>query len=382
MNKYSIIAIVLSTQLISVTTAGGAEIGSALVEKINALRTARGATETVKLPERPPAAEPVSATTAVLATAGEAEVDLADPDGVLAGLEKRRPADAIDWQPIAALSETANGHDGFGEAMKAPGLVVSPGGETFFLEPRERRISLVDPANGQMSVFTRDTSPGLIEVADAAVLSDGSLVLADNSRQAVFLFKNFRHAATAGLVGERRLFRFIRHVFALPDGRFGVTDTGADRSFIFSSAGDLLSELNGVVEPVWLAGKLVRLVTDDRRVRAVSVDPATGRESPLFTYNPPAGQIPLDARAIGTTASGNELAILVSEGIGNADNLAWSRVLRYRAGTLRTASVLPDLSFDLSGRRSCIMTDLGGTAKLVSIRQATSGTGLFTADLR
>lgn len=381
MNKYNSIALVLLA-LLSSSAAGGAEIGSSLVDRINALRKARGATETVKLPPRPPVIAPAPAPEAVPIPVGEAETDFADPDGVLAGLESRRPADAIDWRPVTALPESTSGHDVPGEAMKTPGLLVSPGGETFLLEPRERRISLVDPATGRLTVFARDASPGLIETADAAVLSDGSLILADNSRQAVYLFKSFRHAATIGLIGERRLFRFIRHVFALPDGRFGVTDTGANRSFLFSSAGDLQLELSGIVEPVWVAGKLVRLVTDERRVKAIAIDPATGRESPIFTYDPPAGHVPLDARAIGTAASGNELDILVSEGAGDADHLAWSRVLRYRSGTLQTASVLPDLSFDLSGRRSCVLADRGGTARLVSLRQTAAGTGLFTAELR
>ncbi|HEY9068620.1 MAG TPA: hypothetical protein VIV61_00060, partial [Candidatus Ozemobacteraceae bacterium] len=265
--------------------------------------------------------------------------------------------------------------------LQSPGLIVAPDGTPYLLEPHERRLSLLDPATGHLSLSARDTAPGLIEIADAAVLADGGLALADNRRQAVHLFRSFRHAATVGLVGERRLFRFIRHVFPLPSGRFGVTDSGANRSFLFGPGGELQAELPGIVEPVWLAGSLVRLVTDDHQVRALSVDPASGRESPLFTYTPPPGQIPLDARVVGTSANGSELAILVSEGAGDADHPAWSRVLRYRSGTLRTASVLPDLSFDLSAKRSCILTDRGGQTLLISLRATTAGAGLFAARL-
>ncbi len=365
------------------TAAADAGIGSDLARKLETLRAARAArTASAPAPLRPPSVPlppaAVTAATPAVATATDAEPDLADPDGVLSGLSTRRPADAIDWQPLTALPAAP---DGIEETLQAPGLVVSADGTPYLLEPHERRISLLDPATGRLSLSARDTVPGLIEIADAAVLADGGLALADNRRQAVHLFRSFRHAATVGLIGERRLFRFIRHVFPLPGGRFGVTDSGANRSFLFSAGGDLVAELPGTVEPVWLAGSLVRLVSDDHQVRALAVDPSTGRETSLFTYAPPPGQIPLDARVIGTAAGGSELAVLVSEGAGDADHPAWSRVLRYRAGALRTASVLPDLSFDLSGKRSCILTDRGGQALLIALRASTAGTGLFAARL-
>ncbi|NLI78072.1 MAG: hypothetical protein GX442_16765 [Candidatus Riflebacteria bacterium] len=323
------------------------------------------------------AAGPLSGT--ISGTAPAAETDLADPDGILDGLAARPPADAVPWKPVATLGE---GKDLVpADPAAAPSLFVGAGGEPFLLEPRQRRISRLDPVSGQRVVFARDDSPGLLDIADAAVLPGDRLVLADNRRQAVFLFQAFRHTATIGLLGERRLFRFIRHVFALPDGRFGVADSGGDRSFLFSPAGDLQAEVRGVVEPVWLNGRFVRLVAEDRQVRAVAVDPATGAEAPLFTYRPPAGQVPLDARLIGTAPAAGELAVLVDEGVGDADHPAWSRVLRFRAGRLQTASVLPDLSFDPAGRRSCALVGKGGPARLLAIRETGSGTGLFAADL-
>lgn len=362
--------------LVSSCAASGAEVGSSLAEKLRVLREKRGgaiASAVTKLPDRPTSPVPSPKPTV------EAEPDLADPDGVLADLEARRPADAIDWKPVIALPDSVHAQAGSEEMVKSPGLLVSASGEPFLLEPRERQISALDPASGRLTPFSRDRSPGLIEIADAAVLDYESLVLADNSRQAVYLFRAFRHAATIGLVGERRLFRFIRHVFALPDGRFAVSDAGANRSFVFGPDGGILAEIDGTVEPVWLAGKFVRLVTDEKQVRALAVDPASGRESSLFTYTPSSGRIPLDARAVGTAVSGNELVVLVSEGTGDADNPAWSRVLLYRAGAIRTASVLPDLSFDLAGRRSCVLTERGGTAKLLALRQTSAGIGIFAA---
>lgn len=371
---------------VSTSAASGTEVGSSLAEKLRALREKRGgavASAVTKLPNRPATPPPALQTppTQSPKPAVEAESDLADPDGVLANLEASRPADAIDWKPVAALPESAQTQAGPDEAMKSPGLIVSAGGETFLLEPREREISALDPVSGRLTLFSRDRSPGLIRMADAAVLGNDGLVLADNGRQAVYIFRSLRHAATIGLIGERRLFRFIRSVFALPDGRFAVTDAGANHSFLFTPAGELQAEIEGTVEPVWFAGKFVRLMTDENRVRAVAVDPGSGRESPLFTYTPPPGQVPLDARGVGTAASGNELAVLVSEGKGDADHPAWSRVLRYRAGAIRMASVLPDLSFDLAGRRSCVLTDHGGDAKLLAIRQTSAGIGIFAADL-
>lgn len=372
----SYISIVLSIAMfVSSCAASGAEVGSSLAEKLRALREKRGgavASAVTKLPDRPaPSPKPTV----------EAEPDLADPDGVLADLETRRPADAINWKPVVALPDSVHAQAGLEETAKSPGLFVSAGGEPFLLEPRERQISALDPASGRLTLFSRDRSPGLIEMADAAVLDNESLVLADNCRQAVYLFRAFRHAATIGLVGERRLFRFIRHVFALPDGRFAVSDAGANHSFVFGPAGEILAEIDGTVEPVWLSGKFVRLVTDEKQVRALAVDPASGRESSLFTYTPSSGRIPLDARAVGTAVSGDELVVVVSEGTGDADHPAWSRVLRYRAGAIRMASVLPDLSFDLAGRRSYVLTERGGTAKLLALRQISAGIGIFAAAL-
>ncbi|HOT29168.1 MAG TPA: hypothetical protein PLU72_13365 [Candidatus Ozemobacteraceae bacterium] len=385
MYKYISFALFIVT-IVSSCSASGAEVGSSLAEKLRALREKRGgavASAVTKLPDRPAAPPPAAQTPPAPSPKPtvEAEPDLADPDGVLADLETRRPADAIDWKPVVSLPDTAHAQTGPEEAAKSPGLLVSAGGEPFLLEPRERQISALDPASGRLTLFSRDRSPGLIETADAAVLGNEGLALADNSRQAVYLFRAFRHAATIGLVGERRLFRYIRHLFALPDGRFAVSDAGANRSFLFGPAGEVLAEIDGTIEPVWLGGKFVRLFTDEKRVRAVAVDPGSGRESPLFTYTPTSGRLPLDARAVGTAGSGNELVVLVSEGTGDADHPAWSRVLRYRAGALRMASVLPDLSFDLAGRRSCVLIDHGGTANLLALRQTSAGIGIFAADL-
>lgn len=413
---------------VAVAVAGENPVGAGLAARLEALRAARTARTASGGPSLPPGAPtpvvtgdqtvpgqtPATATGAVPAPAvlGEpipipspgsvpavaapagpvpapgpesaptAEPDLADPDGILAGLAARPPADAVPWKSVVTLGEGKEHApaDPAG-AVASPALLVGPDGEPLLLEPRRRRISRLDPLTGQLSVFARDNSPGLLEIADAAVLPGDRLVLADNRRQAVFLFQAFRHAATVGLLGERRLFRFIRHVFALPDGRFGVADSGGDRSFLFSPAGELQAEVRGVVEPAWLNGRFVRLVTDDRQVRAVVVDPASGAEAPLFTYRPPAGQVPLDARLIGTAPAAGELAVLVDEGVGDADHPAWSRVLRYRAGRLQTASVLPDLSFDPAGRRSCVLVGKGGPARLLAIRETGSGTGLFAADL-
>ena len=384
--KLYISTVIYIVMLASSCAAAEAEVGSSLAEKLRALREKRGgavASAVTKLPGRPATPPPAIQMTPAPPPKPtiETEPDLADPDGVLADLETRRPADAIDWKPVVMLPDSAHTPASPEEAVKSPGLLVSAGGEPFLLEPRERQISALDPASGRLTLFSRDRSPGLIETADAAVLGNDALALADNGRQAVYLFRAFRHAATIGLAGERRLFRYIRHVFALPDGRFAVSDAGANRSFLFGPAGEVLAEIDGTVEPVWLAGKFVRLITDEKRVRAVAVDPGSGRESPLFTYTPPAGRLPLDARAVGTAGAGTELAVLVSEGMGDADHPAWSRILRYRAGALRTASVLPDLSFDLAGRRSCVLINRGGTVKLLALRQASAGIGLFAADL-
>ncbi len=91
--------------------------------------------------------------------------------------------------------------------------------------------------------------------------------------------------------------------------------------------------------------------------------------------------MPPDARAVGAGVTGKDLTVIVSEGDGDADHTTWSRVVRLRNGNLRTASVLPDLAFDLSGRRTCVMTDQGNSVKCLSLRQTLTGAGVFTADL-
>jgi len=354
--------------------AAASDIGGSLAERLGKIRAAREARKGAATAAPQMLVQPAPV---IIAT----QIEPADPDGVLADLEARKPADAVDWRPIAALPEVSTTSALPGGSQKAPELCVSPAGDVFLLDAGERHIFRIDTHTGALNPIAQDRSPGLIEMADAAILRDGSLVIADNSRQAVFLFRNYRHIATLGLMGERMLFRFIRHVFPLPDGGFAVTDSGANRTFTFDSAGELRCEIPGTVEPLLYDGKFIRLVISEKAVRGVALDPATGRETPVFGYEPPAGRLALDAQAVGAGVTGKDLTVIVSEGEGNADHTAWSRVIRLKNGSMRTASVLPDLTFDLSGRRTCVMTNLGGSPKCISLRQTLTGTGLFIADL-
>jgi hypothetical protein len=229
--------------------------------------------------------------------------------------------------------------------LLAPILAVASG-QVMVLDPTSRTIQAYRPDLGSVSVVLRDQKPGLIQFADFAWLQGGRVAIGDNSRQAILLFNNKRFSRILGRIGERHLFGYIRFLFANPEGdRFGVCDTMKKCTYLFAADGRLLAEQPGIVAPCFFQKSLVSLRQSEKELLVELVDPVTRSSRTLLGYHPQPGRIVLDAWAVGS--DGDQLVMVVYEGIGDEDHLDLAKVVIYRDGQMRVETFPPTLDLDL-----------------------------------
>jgi len=232
-------------------------------------------------------------------------------------------------------------------------VLAADGEATYLLDPARRRILRRDQA-GSVAVFARDDRPGLLRPIDFALTGPEGLVLADATRQALFLFRNFALAGRMGIIGDRRLFQNLQHVFASPEGTYIAAWDAINTSwYLFDRAGTLRREGREALEPCFLGNSLVFLRKDDRAVRVELLDPATGGRRTLHTAACRPGNLVLDAWAA-TTPTG-VLALVIYEGTGDEDHLDHAQVVVVNGSRTDQFALVPNLALSDAFRRPYVL---------------------------
>lgn len=252
---------------------------------------------------------------------------------------------------------------GKGAAGPGNGLAFSTWGKYLLcLDSVEGKILGLSQGSPQPEVFLKDTM-GRIHMVDFARMAGQTVALADNSRKAVFLFNNQRFQKVLGLLEDRFLFQFIRHLFANEDGtQLGVSDSAKSRSYVFDLAGNLLWETAGAVEPAFYGGGLVALRKQESEVLVDVVNSFGARN--LFLYQAAPGNIVLDAWVAGTR--GKVLVLVVSEGRGNEDLPDVTKVIVYDPGKIKNLAIPHMADHEVAFRRPYVLAGVGNALFLLT----------------
>ncbi len=216
--------------------------------------------------------------------------------------------------------------------------------EILILDALRRRVLSFSTDAGNVRTYLRDPR-GLINISDFAVLAENTVAIADNTRHAVYFFRNNRFSRAVGLIEDRELFQFIQHIFADETGRMlGVYDSAKNRSFVFDLSGNLLWEVPGPAQPSFFQGNLVRVIKNDKRVQLFSVSREGNRIREIINYSPREPNIVLDAWVAG--AESDLIVFAVTEGKGNEDQPDMTRVIALRGNKFTSGEIPASLDLD------------------------------------
>ncbi len=289
----------------------------------------------------------------------------------LAELRRNPPADALPEQTFAILPRTLFTEPGTNdEPDLSQFLVLGQYRDLYVMSRRQKTIWSVSAA-GKTEVIYRDQRQGLLDFTDFTLLQNGLLALADQPRQAVFLFQQRRFFKGLGLHDNRRLFPSPRAVCTNSDrSLLGVLDAARNRGFVFSATGQLIAELSGPLEPCFFQNELVRTQVSGNRVQVSLVKKSGGTES-LFVGEASPGCVLLDAQVAG--AVGSALIVVCRQGKGDEDHPVWSRVFIYRAGTVRSGSIFPHLRLHSGSPKAYTVLEADNTLSLIDLDQHPDG---------
>ncbi len=251
-------------------------------------------------------------------------------------------------------SEHLDHHPAFAVVGDAIHLLDVPG----------RQILSCDSATGSRTVLLRDRKRGLLHFTDFAMMKDQTVALADNTRNAVYLFKQRRFLRTLGQIGERKLFSHIRYIFADPAGsRLAVYDSARNRTYVCNVEGKLLFEMPLSAEPIFFGNSLIHLEKTDKSVRVDVHDTVLRSSRALGRYTPKEGNIILDAWVAGCVD--NRLFMVVYEGIGDEDHLDYAKLVTLHDGVITVRLLPPSTDLETDVARRFLVARIAGRYQLL-----------------
>ncbi len=233
----------------------------------------------------------------------------------------------------------------FEEAFRGYSLKVDQE-KILLLDRSGRTIFSYDGRSKKQKMVATDHQKGSLQFDDFAMLRDGRLAVADNSRNELLIFAGNRLDKRLGFDGDRILFR---HIDFVESDRLGMNlvlfDSGRNRTFVFGHRGNLAWETEGNVEPCFYGNSLVRLEKGDKTLNINRLSDITRTPVGVADYTCEPANIILDAWLAGTFAG--HLAVVVYEGHGDEDHPDYARLLLIKDGKVTVHRFMPNLDFRL-----------------------------------
>lgn len=250
-------------------------------------------------------------------------------------------------------------------------------GRILLLDSAARVIYAAD--GDRVSTFADDRPRALLQISDFAIPGPDLLALADNSRQALYLFEKGRFRKGVRDLDGRALFRHIQYLWAdAQSGRIGVYDSGRNRTLVFATDGTLLTEVSEKYEPVFWNGLLVRLEKQETSLIVFGLDigqAAKPVERRLFTIATTGGRMLLDAWGAGT--AGPRLVLVTYEARDDEDHPDGGRVLLLGEGGSETRPIRMNLDLELVLRRPFATVRRDGADWLIEALPTETGPAIY-----